>query len=456
MKKIGRYQIRGLLGRGGMSTVYKVAMPTTGRIVALKLLSPAQPVIDLLDKAELIRIFTAEAVIMAGLRHPHIADIRDFDEDDQGRPFYVMEYYCKNLGALIGEHFRVEERSRIIEPDKVLHYGLQILDGLSCLHQAGIVHRDIKPYNILVTDQDTIKICDFGLSKLRGETRGRPRNLQVGSPFYAPPEQERAPEGVDGRADLYSCAVMLYRMLTGELPDGKRKPSQLNRLLDEEWDLFLATGLASSREHRFPDAKAMRSALLELQKHWEESKEKTCALLGPESVRNEVAVDAPVHILRSRPIKIDPRTGRNTFQVDSLWRPRHYITNRFEDNRDGTVIDRACGLVWQQAGSDYPLTWDKAQEFVQTLNAEGTAGRNDWRLPTVDELLSLLTEVSIGEQYCIAPVFDRRKRWLWSVDKRSFIAAWYVSVDLGFVGWQDMTCYNYVRAVCSFSGRRKG
>ena len=225
MRKIGRYQIRGLLGRGGMSTVYKVAMPTTGRIVALKLLSPAQPLMDLLGEVELIRIFTAEAVTMAGLRHPHIADIRDFDKDDQGRPFYVMEYYCKNLGAMIGEHFRVEERSRIMEPDKVLHYGMQILDGLSCLHQAGIVHRDIKPYNILVTDQDSTKICDFGLSKLHGETRGRPRNLQVGSPFYAPPEQEQAPEEVDGRADLYSCAVMLYRMLTGALPDGKSKPA---------------------------------------------------------------------------------------------------------------------------------------------------------------------------------------------------------------------------------------
>jgi len=434
-----------------MSTVYKVAMPTTGRIVALKLLAPAQPLVDLLGDAELVRIFTAEAVTMAGLRHPHIADIRDFDQDDQGRPFYVMEYYCKNLGAMIGEHFRVEERSRIMEPDKVLHYGLQILDGLSCLHQAGIVHRDIKPYNILVTDHDSIKICDFGLSKLRGETRGRPRNLQVGSPFYAPPEQEQEPERVDGRADLYSCAVMLSRMLTGELPDGKRNPSQLNPLLDKQWDQFLAIGLAPEREHRFPDAKTMRRVLLELQEHWEESKEKTCALLDSQSAPNVMAVAGPDHKLRSRAVKIDPRAGRKAFQVDSLWRPRQYITNRLVDNRDGTVIDRACGLVWQQSGSDYPLTWDKAREYVQTLNADRMAGRNGWRLPTVDELMSLLTEVLLGEQYCMAPIFDRGKKWLWSIDKRSYIAAWYVSVDLGFVGWQDMTCYNYVRAVSSLA-----
>jgi len=333
----------------------------------------------------------------------------------------------------------------------VLHYVLQILDGLSCLHQAGIVHRDIKPYNILVTDHDSIKICDFGLSKLRGETRGRPRNLQVGSPFYAPPEQEQEPERVDGRADLYSCAVMLSRMLTGELPDGKRNPSQLNPLLDKQWDQFLAIGLAPEREHRFPDAKTMRSVLLELQEHWEESKEKACAMLDSQSASNGMAVAGPDHKLRSRAVKIDPRAGRKAFQVDSLWRPRQYITNRLVDNRDGTVIDRACGLVWQQSGSDYPLTWDKAREYVQTLNADRMAGRNGWRLPTVDELMSLLTEVSLGEQYCMAPIFDRGKKWLWSIDKRSYIAAWYVSVDLGFVGWQDMTCYNYVRAVSSLA-----
>jgi serine/threonine-protein kinase len=456
MKKIGRYQIRGILGRGGMSTVYKVAMPITGKIVALKLLLPAQPLIDLLGTSELERIFTGEAVTMAGLHHPHIADIRDFDKDDQGRPFYVMEYYCKNLGNMIGEHFRVEERSRIMAPDKVIHYGLQILDGLSCLHQASIVHRDIKPYNILVTDQDSVKICDFGLSKLRGETRGRPRNLQIGSPFYTPPEQEKEPELVDDRADLYSCAVMLYRMLTGELPDTMRKASQLNPLLDAQWDLFLATGLARDRENRFASAKAMHHALMKLQEHWQQSKEKTCTILDDQQTGNGSGRSTGEKILRRQPVKVDPHGGRKLFKVDSLWRPRHYIANQFIDNRDATITDRACGLVWQQAGFDYPLTWEGARQYVQSLNEYSTAGCSKWRLPTVDELLSLLTEMSLREQYCMAPLFDRSKKWLWSGDKRSFIAAWYVSVDLGFVGWQDMTCYNYVRAVCSLADRQVG
>jgi serine/threonine-protein kinase len=357
---------------------------------------------------------------------------------------------------MIGEHFRVEERSRIMAPDKVIHYGLQILDGLSCLHQASIVHRDIKPYNILVTDQDSVKICDFGLSKLHGETRGRPRNLQIGSPFYTPPEQEKEPELVDDRADLYSCAVMLYRMLTGELPDTMRKASQLNPLLDAQWDLFLATGLARDRENRFASAKAMHHALMKLQEHWQQSKEKTCTILDDQQTGNGSGRSTGEKILRRQPVKIDPRGGRKLFKVDSLWRPRHYIANQFIDNRDATITDKACGLVWQQAGFDYPLTWEGARQYVQSLNEYSTAGCSKWRLPTVDELLSLLTEMSLREQYCMAPLFDRSKKGLWSGDKRSFIAAGYVSVDLGFVGWQDMTCYNYVRAVCSLADRQVG
>jgi serine/threonine-protein kinase len=357
---------------------------------------------------------------------------------------------------MIGEHFRVEVQTRIMAPDKVIHYGLQILDGLSCLHQANIVHRDIKPHNILVTDQDSVRICDFGLSKLRGEIRGRPRNLQVGSPFYTPPEQEKEPEQVDGRADVYSCTVMLYRMLTGELPDAMRKASQLNPLLDDQWDLFLVTGLAHDRDDRFATAKAMRKALLELQEHWRQSQEKTCAIYDDQRIGNGPGRSTGENTLRSHPVKIDVRGGRKLFKLDNLFRPRLYMANQFIDNRDATITDQASGLVWQQGGSDYPLTWDGARQYVQALNASSTAGCGNWRLPTVDELLSLLTEVSLREQYCMASLFERSKKWLWSVDKRSFIAAWYVSVDLGFVGWQDMTCFNYVRAVCSLADRKKG
>lgn len=218
MRKIGRYTVVGLLGKGGMSSVYKVQMPITGKIVALKYLQPSEPLLIVLGMQELKRLFTAEAITMAGLQHPHITTIMDFDHDDEGIPFYTMEYYCGNLGALIGEHDEPERPTRIMTPQLVFRYGRQMMAGLFCLHNVNIIHRDIKPYNMMVDDGNRIKICDFGLSKLHGEPFPTPSVMQVGSPYYAAPEQSSRPEEVDERADIYSLGVTLYRMICGQLP----------------------------------------------------------------------------------------------------------------------------------------------------------------------------------------------------------------------------------------------
>jgi len=118
-------------------------------------------------------------------------------------------------------------------------------------------------------------------------------------------------------------------------------------------------------------------------------------------------------------------------------------------NGDDTVTDRTTGLIWQQDDTDHPMTWHEARDWIKRLNRKGFGGRADWRLPTVSELMSLLTEVPRAGDLCIEPVFDHHGRWLWSSDRRSFVAAWYVSVEMGYISWQDFSCYYYVRAVAS-------
>ncbi len=439
-----------MLGRGGMSTVYKVSMPVTGKIVALKLFAPNPNLLEIMGSdRELRQLFTAEAVTMAGLHHPHIADIWDFDEDDAGRPFYVMEYLCRNLGAMIGEHFRVEEKSRRVTPETALRFTRQILDGLSCLHQAGIVHRDIKPYNILLTDRDQVKICDFGLSRLHGEPFPGPASINVGSPYYTAPEQERDPETADQRADLYSVGVLLYRMLTGELPATpvRMAASQKNQVLDPTWDRFLDQALAQEPAARFASAAAMLTALDELARHWQHTKEKTCGFLEPAPAAAGTRL-----LLRSTPLKARPNEARQLFGLDALWRPNRYLAADFVADPVGTVLHQATGLLWQRSGGDFPLTWAEAGQYIESLNRRRFAGRTDWRLPTVAELSSLLLRPDSLEHHCLDPVFHRRQRHLWSCDRRSFLAAWYVNVELGFVGWQDDTCHSSVRAVCQPEG----
>jgi serine/threonine-protein kinase len=445
MKFIGKYRIRGLLGRGGMAKVLKVEHPVIGKISALKLLDPDPVVLDLMGEDAVRRLFLNEAATLARLRHPHIVEILDYDES-AGKPYYLMDYYVNNLGVMIGESFRPDRPSRRIRIEKAVDYTRQTLKGLACLHHADIVHRDIKPYNLLITDQDTIKICDFGLSKLRGEEFAGPRGLKVGSAWYAAPEQEDDPNRVDATADLYSVGVALYRMLTGRLSrDASATVSNINPDLDPSWDRFVRRALSPQQHQRFPSASRMLDELEGLALQWEEKKARICRLPPVPSAAAEPK--AAGGRLRRQCIKIGPEAAARCFGTDELRRPARYVANAFVGETDAVVRDDATGLLWQQSGCEFPVNWKDAHAYIEKLNAGSFAGFRAWRMPTVNELMSLLTEVPQVEDYCIQPLFDSAQKWLWSCDRRSFTAAWYVSVDLGFVAWQDFSAYFYVRAV---------
>lgn len=447
MRKIGKYEILGLLGKGGMSRVYKARDPFTEQILALKLLAPHPHLVTLLGQREIARRFVAEAALMAELDSRHIVSVRDQGED-AGRPFLVMEYYCHNLGQLLGETYRLESLCRVLRLDKAIRLTRETLLGISSLHRAGVVHRDIKPFNVLLTDQERVKIADFGMSKLRGERFSEPHQLLVGSPYYAAPEQEQAPDRVDRRADLYSLGVMLYRMLTGWLPvEGFVPPSSSNPELDENWDAMLRKAMALRREERYASAEAMLQELDRLHRLWLARLDDRCKGFETQSASGPAREHSVT--LRSKAGKIALGKAMAEFQVDELWRPRRYHDGSFQAKGNATVSDAASGLTWQQAGSPEPLTWQESHQYVAALNAKRFAGRKDWRLPTIAELMSLLTPVPREEDYCLRPVFCRDQKWLWSIDRCTFTSAWYVNSGLGYVSRQDFSCRFFVRAVSS-------
>lgn len=447
MKKIGKFKICGLLGQGGMGKIFKIEYPVTGKIGALKLLAPNPFLTSLLGKKNIEEIFTAEAVKMASIRHPHVVEILDFDQFGE-HLYYIMDFYCNNLGTMIGESYETEKRSRVINLDKTLYYTRQILSGLSRLHFSSIIHRDIKPYNILVTDQDNIKICDFGLSKLRKETFKGHKNLKIGSPYYAPPELETDPDTVDFSCDLYSVGIMLYRMVTGRLPGTHdKKPSIHNNDLDTHWDSFILKAIDNDPDKRYSDAEHMIQDLDKLCKNWNQKKNKICS--APLSLFEDGEESDEKIKVRCTPEKISKSKANTVFETDDLMRPKHFTPNNFDIKSNDLVHDRKTGLIWQVSGTRFPVTHSMAKDYIIALNLEKFGGVDKWRLPTINELLTLVTETPEGEGYCIETVFDTSQKWLWSCDRCTFITAWYVSLELGYTSYNDLSSHYHVKAVCT-------
>jgi len=204
-KMIGRYEIRGTLGKGAMGAVYKGWDTRLELDVAIKVLLPGN---DETNRTEEITRFLREVKISRNLKHPNIVAVYDVGDDpDSGMPYIVMEFIKgKPLDKLMKERkFTIREIVTLI---------CQAADGLDCAAQAGVVHRDIKPANMMV-DPDTLipKLVDFGVARIEG-TNATQSGTVLGTPHYMSPEQCRG-EVVDGRSDIFSLGALFYEMLTG-------------------------------------------------------------------------------------------------------------------------------------------------------------------------------------------------------------------------------------------------
>jgi len=203
-RTIGKYRIVGQLGRGGAGVVYQAVDETLHRDVAVKTLNPD------LANTEVMSRFRAEATILARLNHPQIATIYELFRAD-GDLLMVMEF-------VRGESLdKLSERLGALSPERAAYIIDLILSALEHAHRAGVVHRDVKPANVMVTDEGSIKIMDFGIARILGADQKTVDFRLMGTPAYMSPEQVLGEE-VDGRSDLYSVGVLLYRLLTGALP----------------------------------------------------------------------------------------------------------------------------------------------------------------------------------------------------------------------------------------------
>jgi len=208
MRQVGRYQVKSRLGRGGMATVYRAHDPSIGRDVAIKFLHAS-----LCEDEDCRMRFLREARAAGGLSHPNIVVVHDVGEIER-RPYMAMELID---GSPLSDKL---EKTRCLPVREVVIIGLQLARALEYAHARGIVHRDIKPGNIMIlADGQTIKVADFGIAHMDdGSTEQRTVvGAVMGTPQYMSPEQTRG-DKVDGRSDLFSAGIVLYQLLAGERP----------------------------------------------------------------------------------------------------------------------------------------------------------------------------------------------------------------------------------------------
>ena len=201
----GRYEIHELIGIGGMANVYRCTDTLDDREVAIKILKD-----EFLNNEEFIRRFKNESKAIAMLSHPNIVKVYDVSFGDMIQ-YIVMEYID---GITLKEYI---ERQGVIEWKDTLHLTTQVLRALQHEHESGIVHRDIKPQNIMLLQDGTIKVTDFGIARFSDKATRTMTDQAIGSVHYIAPEQARG-DVTDGKTDIYSVGVMLYEMLTGKLP----------------------------------------------------------------------------------------------------------------------------------------------------------------------------------------------------------------------------------------------
>jgi serine/threonine protein kinase len=261
-----RYEILDMVGKGGMGEVYRVYDLNVAEVMALKLLLP-----NIASDDNIIKRFTNELKLARKIAHRNVCKMYDLNEDD-GVPYITMEHVSgEDLKSLIKSEGRLPE-------EYVIDIVIQVCEGLAEAHKSGVVHRDLKPQNLMIDERATVKILDFGIARSM-EARGMTRTgMMIGTPEYISPEQAEGEES-DQRSDIYSLGVILYEMITGRVPFKgdtalsvalKHKtqiplaPRKLNPVISDGLSQVILTCMQKDKESRYQEVRELLTDLIRL------------------------------------------------------------------------------------------------------------------------------------------------------------------------------------------------
>lgn len=379
-----RYEILELIGVGGMARVYKARCHRLNRLVALKILRD-----DLAQDAELRRRFHDESQAVAMLSHPNIVAVYDVSRSSD------IEYIVMELIDGITLKQYMQKKGNKLNWREALHFITQIVKALGHAHSRGIIHRDIKPHNIMVLRDGSVKVADFGIARVTSGGHSTLTQEALGSVHYISPEQARGSH-IDERSDLYSAGVVLYEMITGRLPfEGDTpvsvaiqhinsiplSPREIDPTIPEALEAITMKAMAPNPDNRYPSADAMLADLEEFRKN---------PNINFDFSPNDFHPEEEEDVDRTQIHTVPPRTssGRRETPVSRTER-QDRRARRIEEEEEDEEEERR-GPNWPVIGAVAAiLVFVAALVFIMfsTVFSGSFQGGNTKRVPTVTGLL---------------------------------------------------------------------
>ncbi|MFN7210431.1 MAG: protein kinase domain-containing protein, partial [Aggregatilineales bacterium] len=382
-KTLGQYKLEMPLGKGGMASVYRAYQASVDRYVAIKVMTP-----EIANDPSFVERFQREARIIAKLEHPHILPIIDFGES--GGIYYIVMRYMD--GGSLDDRMR----QRRLAPQEIAHYLDQMASALDYAHQAGVIHRDLKPNNVLLDRANNCYLTDFGIARIEGAERKLTATGSVmGTPAYMSPEQAMG-RTVDGRSDIYTLGVMLYEMVTGKLPFTadttaalifqhvyELPPSarQIDPSLPEGIDALFNRALAKQPDLRHQTAEALARDLAELF-GFRSTPPKPMPAVGASADDKTVigeAVMPPTTVL-PQPDSVKPRAAEGRGGTVAVESPlASGVATRLETPKRGIPVALLAILIVVLVGLGGALLWlsNQNQSAAQTATAQTVLAAQD-------------------------------------------------------------------------------
>jgi serine/threonine protein kinase len=462
-----KYKVEKEHDKGGMAKIYKVFDRLAREYRAIKTVPHALSYDN--EALEQLRNETNNA---QKISHPNVIRVYDLIED-KGRYLLVMEYIDgKNLYQVLKD-----SSDKKLKEHEVLQYMIQVSKGLEEIHRRGIVHLDLKPKNLMLTNEGEIKILDFSISKMRDQLmKARSHTLPEGTlPYMAPEQLSDSYGSKNEQTDIWSLGATMYFLLCGKYPFGDDNPNRIiNRIINptekpSQQNLahvsamtgdFVMKCLQKERTKRYKSMKTVLKELNRIKTYLDENDSETIESTTGDYI--ETSVSEPEvepqfpHVLRFEPCKrlskeevIKMIKEKGFF--DSNWNRDGEFKNQFELKSfpgGQVVIATTVGLMWHPGGTPGYMGLARAGKWLEELNNSSYAGFSDWRIPTLEEAASLLRQRQDNASFYTGAYFSLEQQCIYTGDRIDETRVWLVDFKEGNV-FSDFPNYGYIRPVRS-------